>query len=291
MPRIHDDQNDDTVPTPAYVLGHSDRELERLSAQARLVDPFTRQFFQEAGIVPGMRVLDAGSGAGDVALLAAELVGERGEVVGVDRSPAALATARARANAQSLANVSFIEGDFREVTFERPFDAVVGRYIMAHSPDPVAAVRSLAGHVRAGGVIVLHEVDYQGARSWPPAPTYDRCCQWIVETQGRLNSDLHVGIKLHSIFVGAGLPAPSMRLQAPIGGGAENMVRLQSEIADLVETLLPAMEQLGVATAAEVNIETLAMRLQNEVVSNGSVVVGRSEIGAWSRVDHISGNA
>ncbi len=81
-----------------------------------------------------------------------------------------------------------------------------------------------------------------------------------------------------------------MRLQALIGGGAENLARLQSQVADLVETLLPEMERLGVATAAEINIETLATRMQNEVVANGSVIVGRSEIGAWSRVGRLSGN-
>ena len=59
-----------------YVLGHSDRELERLTTQARLVDPITRHFFVQAGITSGMRVLDVGSGPGDVAFLAAELVGE-----------------------------------------------------------------------------------------------------------------------------------------------------------------------------------------------------------------------
>ena len=50
-----------------YALGHSERELTRLGVQARLVDPITRRFFLEAGIEPGMRVLDVGSGAGDVA--------------------------------------------------------------------------------------------------------------------------------------------------------------------------------------------------------------------------------
>jgi SAM-dependent methyltransferase len=83
-------------PPPAYSLGHSDRELERLSVQARLVDPITRRFFVDAGIVPGMRVLDVGSGVGDVACLAAELVGATGEVLGTDRSAAALAVARER---------------------------------------------------------------------------------------------------------------------------------------------------------------------------------------------------
>ena len=44
-----------------------------------------------------MKILDVGCGAGDVALLAAELVGESGEVVGIDRSESAIRAARARA--------------------------------------------------------------------------------------------------------------------------------------------------------------------------------------------------
>src|SRR5882672_3069775 len=108
-----------TGGTPAYVLGHSPRELERLGTQARLIDPMTRRFFLEAGIRPGMRVLDVGSGAGHVAFLTAELVGGAGEVVGVDRAPAALATARARVEAYSLRNVSFLEGDPTAMSFDR----------------------------------------------------------------------------------------------------------------------------------------------------------------------------
>jgi len=52
-----------------YVLGHSGRELERLHCQAQLVNPITRQYLIEAGIAFGMRVLDVGSGAGNVAFL------------------------------------------------------------------------------------------------------------------------------------------------------------------------------------------------------------------------------
>src|SRR5438477_11537486 len=91
----------------SYVLGHSQRELERLGTQARRVDPMTRRFFEAAGIAPGMRVLDVGSGAGHTALLLADLVGAGGEVVGVDRSATALATARARVAKRSLGNVTF----------------------------------------------------------------------------------------------------------------------------------------------------------------------------------------
>ena len=72
-----------------------------------------------------MRVLDVDSG-GDVAFLAAELVGAMGEIVGADRAPAAAAAARRRAAEKSLHNVSFRAGDPSEVSFERPFDAASG---------------------------------------------------------------------------------------------------------------------------------------------------------------------
>ena len=76
--------------TDGYVLGHSEAELKRLATQARLIDPITRRFLVSAGIREGMRVLDVGSGVGDVAILVAGLVGKSGEVVGADPAPAAI---------------------------------------------------------------------------------------------------------------------------------------------------------------------------------------------------------
>jgi ubiquinone/menaquinone biosynthesis C-methylase UbiE len=70
---------------PNYILGQSPYEYERLTLQAKLVQPFTEKFFRMAGLAPGMRVLELGSGMGDVALLAAEMVGSGGRVLGVDR--------------------------------------------------------------------------------------------------------------------------------------------------------------------------------------------------------------
>ena len=122
-----------------YVLGHSGDEFHRLTVQARLLAPITRRFFLAAGLVPGMRVLDVGSGMGDVALLTAELVGPQGEVVGADRVPAIVAAAAARlGTAQS--NVRFVVGDPSEMVFDQPFDAVVGRYVLPYQPDIAATL-------------------------------------------------------------------------------------------------------------------------------------------------------
>jgi SAM-dependent methyltransferase len=275
--------SDDARPDGSYILGHSDRELDRLNKQAQLIDPITRRFLSSAGIVPGMRVLDVGSGAGDVAFLAADLVGTAGEVVGTDRSSAALATARRRAEARSLRNVVFREGNPAEMTFDRPFDAVIGRYVLMFQPDPARMLRALPGHVRRGGVIFFHEPDLDGARSSPPAPTYDRCWHWIRETFRLSGTDTRMGTHLFSTFLAAGLPAPSMQLEAVIAGVANNADTLHLAV-DLAGTILDAMERLGVATRDEVGLETLAGRMTAEAAASGSVIFGRYEIGAWSRL-------
>jgi len=267
-----------------YLLGHSERELDRLQAQARLIDPVTRRFFHDAGVGPGIRVLDVGSGAGDVAFLVADLVGDSGEVVGADRVAAALETARTRAAARSLRNVSFRVGDPAEMTFERPFDAVVGRYVLQFQQNPAAMLRKLAAQVRPGGVVVFHELDWGGVASFPPAPTFDRCCRWGRETLRLHGTETRMGIKLYSTFVAAGLPPPRMRLEALVGGGANGLDLLRLA-ANLVATLLPEMERLGVATAADVGLDTLLARMRDEAIALSSVIVGTYQIGAWSRVE------
>jgi SAM-dependent methyltransferase len=272
----------ETSSAGAYVLGHSAEELERLGRQAKLVDPMTRRFFESAGIAPGMRVLDVGSGAGHTALLAADMVGPGGQVVGVDRSPAALKTARARAEAHALRHVSFLEGNPAAMTFDAPFDAVVGRYILMFQPDPVAMLRGVIRHARSGGIVVFHEPDWAGVRTYPPVPLYENACRWIVDAIERNGVDGRMGIKLHEAFVRAGLPPPSLGLEALIGGG-EDLERIRF-ITEIVGTLQETVERLGVASTSEIGLDTLAERIAAEALATRGVMVCRSEIGAWSRV-------
>jgi ubiquinone/menaquinone biosynthesis C-methylase UbiE len=67
-----------------------------------------------------MRILDVGCGAGDVTLLAAELVGESGAVVGIDRSEAAILAARPRA--ARAQNVQFLVASPDDVSDAASFD-------------------------------------------------------------------------------------------------------------------------------------------------------------------------
>jgi SAM-dependent methyltransferase len=270
------------MTNPAYVLGHSAFELERLTRQERLIGPSTREYFQAAGIESGMRVLDVGSGTGVVAFLVAELVGSSGEVVGTDLAPTAVATANKAAVTRGLTQVAFHEGDPVEMDFERPFDAVVGRYVLWCQADPGAMLRKLTKHLRPGGVIVFHEMDWSFVRSVPAAPTYDRCCRWIIDTCDRAGTNINMSARLHRAFVDAGLPPPTMRMRATIGDAVSAVEWLRG-MAELATVLAPAMGERGVATAAEIGIDTLSDRLVQEVAAGGGIVVGRADVGAWVR--------
>ena len=84
----------------------------------------TARLLRDAGIRPGMHVLDVGSGAGDVSLIAAELVGPSVELGG------------RRARAAGRTRVQFRQATVEEVAAVQQFDAKVGRYVLIHQDDP-----------------------------------------------------------------------------------------------------------------------------------------------------------
>jgi ubiquinone/menaquinone biosynthesis C-methylase UbiE len=164
-----------------YAMGRTEAETERLIRQSGFYAPFTRRLFEEAGLSPGMRVLDVGTGAGDVALMAAEMVGASGSVVGVDRNPEVLETARARALTLGLTNTTFVEGDAGALDLDGGFDAAVGRLVLMHQPDPVATLRAVAAEVRPGGIVAFQEynVTTRSMVAFPPTPLWEEALGWI----------------------------------------------------------------------------------------------------------------
>ena len=72
-------------------------------------------------------------------------------------------------------------------------------------------VRGIARHLRPGGTFVFHEADWRGARSFPPAPTYDLCCDWIVKTFRKVGTSTQMGLSLHSAFLSAAAGSPASK--------------------------------------------------------------------------------
>ena len=249
-----------------YTMGRSEAETKRLIENARLYDEMTRRFLLRSGIAKGMRVLDVGSGAGDVALTLAEFVGSDGSVVGVDVNAKILETARDRASAAGFTNVQFIAGDVRSLELSDTFDAVVGRLVLMYIADPADALKQLAMHLRPGGIVAFQEVDLalHNALAGPDTPLLSKLIDWECIVFERTGAHTDMGTGMYRAFVEAGLPEPTLHLETPIGGAAA-WPGYEQRVATF-RNLLPLIETYGIATAEELDIETLAERLRAEAV-------------------------
>lgn len=272
----------DTTP---YLLGHQDSELRRLEEQARTLEPATASLLTMAGIGPGMRVLDLGSGAGDVAFLAAHLVGPDGSVLGIDSSPLALARARQRADWGKVGNVSFLQADVRTVDpstdLGGAFDAVIGRLILLYVDDPSEVVHRVATALRPGGVLLAMEYDMSVAGSVPAQPLTTQVMGWIMAAFERAGHNPVLGTQLAGILSAAGLVDPAcLGLQAYLETDDPAGPRL---LASTTRTLLPVIEAKGIATAEEVGIDTLERRITEMLLATGAMARPPTLVGAWGR--------
>ena len=275
-----------TIDSTDYVLGHDNHELARLMNQAAFYGELTHELFRLAGISAGMTVVDVGCGAGDVSFLAAAMVGPSGRVLGVDKSPDAIATATARAEQAGLRNVRFEVGEVASLAIDQPVDAIVGRLVLLYMPDPSATLAQLATLVKPGGVLAFQEMDMPAGKTSPPCSLFDDTLASLCETFRRVGCDPQIALRLGPIFERAGLPSPKMIQGARVERGPGNAAAAQ--LAQVTRTLLPAMERTGVATLESIDIDTLEARVLEQMLALDATAISPPLIGAWTRTHRVT---
>ena len=250
-----------------YTMGRSESETERLIKQSQLYDDITRRFFLRSGITKGMKVLDVGSGAGDVALTLAEFVGDEGTVIGVDVNVDILETAKTRAAEAGFTNIEFIAGDTRTLELPNDFDAIVGRLVLMYMGDPADALKLMVRHLQPGGIVAFQEVDFSpyAVAAHPDTPLINELVKWGRTVFERSGAHVEMGMDLYKAFVDAGLPEPALHFEAPMGGPEDwhGYVYLENSF----RSILPLLETYAITTADELNVDTLAKRIQEEVAA------------------------
>ena len=268
MAKNHSQNSHTSNREATYTLGRTSHETTRLIEQSRIYGESTTRLCKRAGIAEGMRVLEIGSGAGDVALTLAELVGPSGQVIGVDVNATILDTARQRVTDAGVRNAEFVVGDARTLDFSDKFDAIVGRFVLMYMADPREAFTKLRTHLKPGGIAAFQEPEYTLYPSLlhPETPLMNQFIEWILDVFEYSGSHLDMGIGLYRAFVDAGLPPPAMHLESPIG--AAGAWAGYQYMATIFQSLLPLLEKYGLATAEQVDVDTLATRLRQEVLAS-----------------------
>jgi SAM-dependent methyltransferase len=203
------------APQQDYLLGTRDDEVERLGLQHRVWRPFVLSAWRRAGISAGSRVLDLGAGPGYATVDLAEIVGPKGRVVAVERSPRFVAVAREACARRGLANVEFVEADLMAGLPDLAgFDAAWCRWVAAFVASPERLVATIRGALRADGAAVFHE--YAAYDSWRLAPRGAALESFVaaaVRSWRESGGEPNVGLALPGLLAEAGL---RLRRRAPL---------------------------------------------------------------------------
>jgi 2-polyprenyl-3-methyl-5-hydroxy-6-metoxy-1,4-benzoquinol methylase len=265
-----------------YILGNEEAELRRLDIQAASIDGPTRGLLSAAGIGEGMRVLDLGSGLGHVSMILGQMVGTTGEVIGLERAPEALAVARSRAADAGMGNVRFEQGDVTTWRGDGQFDAVVGRLVLFHMPDPEAVVRHHAAALRPGGTMAMIDFDVSGARTDPPVAMVMQVRDWVLAAFRHGGAHPTIGTRLGRVLAAAGISGvTTFGVQGYLAADDPAGPAL---LAGVARTLAPTIVDAGIATEQELGIDTLEQRLAEELRAADATFLPPTVVGAWGSV-------
>lgn len=193
-----------------YVHGTHETEQTRLALMNQILNART---LAEIPLRPGDRVLDIGSGLGQMSIAMARVVGATGRVVGIERSADQIAKAssglrEAGQAARDLAGVEFRQGDgLRPPLLESElgsFDVAFTRFLLEHVPDPLAVVEQMVRSVRPGGQIVLADDDHDVLRLQPEPEGFARVWRAYMELYTTVGNDPAVGRRLVQLLHQAG---------------------------------------------------------------------------------------
>jgi ubiquinone/menaquinone biosynthesis C-methylase UbiE len=266
-----------------YALGHSPAEIQRLKNQGAMLRPITKRLLRNAGIGAGMRVLDLGCGAGDVSMLAAELVGPVGSIVGIDRNQEVIEVAKERAQEAGLQQISFVQASVEAFSACEPFDLVIGRYILIHQSKPVELLRNAARLLRPGGLLAFHEVRVSDeTESFPRVPLWDLVANLIRIACQSSMPNYYGAERLVEHFSEAGLPHPQLFCETLAGGGADSP--LYRSRAELLHSLQPQLERMRIVPKETITMEGLDRRLREAVVEARSQIFGFAQVCAWAQL-------
>jgi SAM-dependent methyltransferase len=203
------------APAPdRYVLRRGEAGAERLRLLSAVKAPSTLALLRRSGLRRGMRVLDVGSGIGEVTMAIARRVGPTGSATGIDLDPDFVERARAAA-ARRGSRATFRVGDVRSLGDEPGYDLVFSRYLLSHLAEPAAALARLVAVLVPGGVLAVEDIDFTGHVCYPPSAAFERYVELYQAVVRANGGDPVLGPRLGTLLTEAGLAGVQVAIAQP----------------------------------------------------------------------------
>ena len=229
-----------------------DQELQRMKMIEAALDERTITHIQSTGIGDGWRCLELGAGAGSIMQWMAEIVGERGNVVAVDRKTAYI---------ESRTNVQILEGDFLDLPIEGSVDLAHCRYVLIHNRNDSEVLSKVCGLLKPSGFLVVEEPDFTSARLLGVShdPAQKRVNNAICRLFESMQLDPAYGLSLPEKIASEGLKILSVDSQIHLANGGSPVARMME-----VSTRALAEKYIDTGEADQEDIDQYALNASNE---------------------------
>jgi ubiquinone/menaquinone biosynthesis C-methylase UbiE len=233
----------------SYPIKGGETGRARLAVLAGVLAPTTERHLDRAGPLNGCIAVDVGCGGGDVTFALARRVGPNGHVTGIDLDLEKLAWARAGAQAQGIAHVTFDAIDVTKAWPTKNVDLVYARFILTHLAEPKALLAQAMAALKPGGMILIEDIDIAGHFSHPDFPAVMAYAEIYMALSRRRGGNPIIGRSLDILLEAAGYKDVETTVVQPFSrqGGAKDVAILTFEaVADgLVTEGLASREEIA----------------------------------------------
>ena len=201
--------------TSTYLLDDLPVEIDRLISVAEVLAPEVRATCERAGLGHGGRAVDVGCGPLGALGVLGDIVGPGGEVVGVDASPASVATAKAVLDRRGASRVRLLAADINTVDLDMigpaaSFDLVFSRLTLMHQPDPGETLRRFYQLLRPGGAVVAFDL-FEPPVTDPGYPPLHNAWRLLLEGMQRRGAHPETSRRYNELARAADLEVVSQR--------------------------------------------------------------------------------
>lgn len=203
-----------------YIVSIGDEGSKALVLLDEVFNKSTQEFLMNAGLKPGMKVLDIGCGSGLMTCWIAQQVGSTGRVVGIENNENQLNAAKKRSEALSLKNTDFKLCSAYDIqSLNEQFDLVYCRFVLHHLHDPEKIIANIFQILASGGIYVAEEGIVSASFSYPFSKVWgnhrlDLPPPWV-DVAGE-QRDPNIGIKMFNKMYTAGFKMLTAKIVQPL---------------------------------------------------------------------------
>jgi len=188
-----------------YIIEGGEEGKKRLNVLSEILYDYTKSVIEEDGKITGKKFLDVGSGGGNVALMAAKMVGETGHVTAIDFDAEIVRLAEAEAKSQNVLNIQYAVTDAYKIDYNGEFDIAYSRFLLSHLEKPEMVLNNMLKSLKPGGRIIVEDIDFSGHFCYPPCSAFDAYIEYYITAAKNTGQNPTMGLSLFQLFKTAGI--------------------------------------------------------------------------------------